>query len=436
MSAKHSQSYAEHELLGRNCRFLQAPDGKVEPGSFRRYCDNSVIHSIKESIKRREECQYTAINYKKTGEPFINLMTLIPLEYDKPGETAFYIGLQVDLVDQPKSILNRMKVDNLADFNEEVTDLIAPAHSPNPRDITPELPGVMHNFLETYSDFVHILSLRGLFLYAAPSATQRLLEYCAEDLMGHPLSEFVHPADLVAVMRELRSATPEDSINIMCRFRRKHSGYMYMEITGHMYEGEVGKRTKCFVLTGRERKVPTLPIKDVLLPKRQSAETWAKLSPQGLILFICPNSGELFGNHQDDMYAHSILEFVSESDHQAIQNALRRVATERIVQNVRCQILNKRNHVPVLFRLYNDGDSMARTIICQIRLLEGSDADEPVTLREYEELFDAGNLFDVMGEVRVTSLHYELNQLRIHNKRLRGELETLTAPPKKKSVSL
>ena len=30
-------------------------------------------------------------------------------EYDKPGETGFYIGLQVDLVDQPKSILNRMK---------------------------------------------------------------------------------------------------------------------------------------------------------------------------------------------------------------------------------------------------------------------------------------------------------------------------------------
>ena len=125
-------------------------------------------------------------------------------------------------------------VDNLADFNEDVTDLIAPAHSPNLRDNTQNLPVAMHNFLETYSDFVHILSLRGLFLYAAPSSTERLLEYSAEELMGHPLSEFVHPADLVAVMRELRAATPEDSINFMCRFRRKHSGYMYMEISGHV----------------------------------------------------------------------------------------------------------------------------------------------------------------------------------------------------------
>ena len=40
------------------------------------------------------------------------------------------------------------------------------------------------------------------------------------------------PADLVAVMRELRTSRVGDSINFICRFRRKYSGYMYMEITG------------------------------------------------------------------------------------------------------------------------------------------------------------------------------------------------------------
>ncbi|KAJ3041346.1 blue light receptor [Rhizophlyctis rosea] len=422
--------YSEQELMGKNCRFLQSPDGQVEKGSFRKYCDNGVIHAIKDSVDRREECQYTAINYKKTGEPFINLMTLIPIsEYDRPGEIAFYVGLQ-------KRLTHSVQVDNYADFNEEVHDLIAPAHSPAPREITPELPGVMHNFIESFGDFVHILSLRGLFLYAAPNSSQKLLEYSAEELMGHPLSEFVHPADLVSVMRELRSAAPEDAINIICRFRRKVSGYMYMEINGHMYEGEAGKRTKCFVLTGREKFVPSLPIKDVLVPKRESAETWAKFSPQGLILFICNNSSELFGQSQDEMYAKSILEYVHESDQQSMKDALRRVAGERIVQNVRCQIVNKRSHVPVLFRLYSDGDPLGRTIVAQIRLLEATDGDEPHMLgAEYGDLFDGGNLFDVMGEVRVTSLHYELNQLRIHNKRLRSEVESLTAVPKKKSVS-
>jgi hypothetical protein len=92
----------------------------------------------------------------------------------------------------------------------------------------------INHFMET-SDFVHILSLRARFLYASPQSCKKLLEYNSQtDLIGHHLHEFVHPADLVSVMRELRTSRVGDSINFLCRFKRKYSGYIYMEITGHV----------------------------------------------------------------------------------------------------------------------------------------------------------------------------------------------------------
>lgn len=38
--------YSNPEIIGRNCRFLQSPEGKVEQGSLRKYTDGTgVYHS-------------------------------------------------------------------------------------------------------------------------------------------------------------------------------------------------------------------------------------------------------------------------------------------------------------------------------------------------------------------------------------------------------
>lgn len=67
------------DVIGRNCRFLQAPDAHIVKGEDRQYTDNTVVKLMKESIMALEECQYTLVNYKKNGEPFMNLITMIPM---------------------------------------------------------------------------------------------------------------------------------------------------------------------------------------------------------------------------------------------------------------------------------------------------------------------------------------------------------------------
>ena len=98
--------YTKHEILGRNCRFLQAPDGKVQSGVKRKYVDDQAVLHLKNMINQRQEAQISLINYRKGGQPFMNLLTMIPITYDS-DEMKYFVGFQVDLVEQPTSITNK-----------------------------------------------------------------------------------------------------------------------------------------------------------------------------------------------------------------------------------------------------------------------------------------------------------------------------------------
>jgi len=95
--------YSRHEILGRNCRFLQAPDGKVQSGIKRKYVDDKSVLYLKNQINSRAEAQLSIINYRKGGQPFMNLLTMIPITWDSE-QYKYFVGFQVDLVEQPNSV--------------------------------------------------------------------------------------------------------------------------------------------------------------------------------------------------------------------------------------------------------------------------------------------------------------------------------------------
>lgn len=99
--------YTRHMILGRNCRFLQAPDGKVESGIKRNYVDDDSVYYLKNMIENREEAQISLINYRRGGQPFMNLLTMIPIAWEPGGKMKFFVGFQVDLVEQPSAMTNK-----------------------------------------------------------------------------------------------------------------------------------------------------------------------------------------------------------------------------------------------------------------------------------------------------------------------------------------
>ena len=63
--------YKGSEIIGRNCRFLQAPDGQVTMGSRRQHTDNTAVYHLKSYLDQGKEHQASIINYRKGGQVII-----------------------------------------------------------------------------------------------------------------------------------------------------------------------------------------------------------------------------------------------------------------------------------------------------------------------------------------------------------------------------
>jgi hypothetical protein len=61
---------------------------------------------LKNMINLRREAQISLINYRRGGQPFMNLLTMIPISWETE-QVKFFVGFQVDLVEQPNAVTNK-----------------------------------------------------------------------------------------------------------------------------------------------------------------------------------------------------------------------------------------------------------------------------------------------------------------------------------------
>ncbi|CAG7563588.1 unnamed protein product [Fusarium equiseti] len=87
--------YASREALGRNCRFLQAPPGQ-ERRLDRKGSDKVASHRMRQALMAGMEIQTSVTNYKKYGQPFNNLLTIIPVPVDNTG-CCYCIGFLCEM---------------------------------------------------------------------------------------------------------------------------------------------------------------------------------------------------------------------------------------------------------------------------------------------------------------------------------------------------
>lgn len=74
--------YAPEEALGRNCRFLQGPG-----------TDPAAVQAVRDGLARRQAFSVDILNYRKTGEPFMNRLRIRPL-FDDDGKFIYFVGAQ------------------------------------------------------------------------------------------------------------------------------------------------------------------------------------------------------------------------------------------------------------------------------------------------------------------------------------------------------
>ncbi|CAE6433111.1 hypothetical protein ACGC1H_001554 [Rhizoctonia solani] len=511
--------YEQSELIGRNCRFLQAPNGKVERGSTRTYTDNAAVAHFKKSLSADKECQASLINYRKNGQPFINLVSIIPITWDS-DDIRYHVGFQVDLVDQPHAILQTMR-DGSYIVNYSLQSHPQPALSPG-RDrlgaLNPELRQIIANtmstggfsggeeherqdlnmmLLENSDDFIHVLSLKGSFLYVSPSV-RHILEYEPEELIGKSISDVTHPSDIVPVMRELKESSTvvqgsgpgtvpvQKTVDLLLRVRRKTSGYVWIESQGRLHV-EPGKGRKAIILSGRKKEVPRLQWSSIARAGGLGdKEFWVQMSVDGLILVASSGVQEIMGYTTDEFVGTNLIvdHFLEEWKPSILARLAAAISPTRAIafaseaarhpdvnfdptspEIARCVMITRQGQqvtadlcfYPPLASM-DDGTPGATSVmkirpaslVCQVKIVSpdsaaarphsqtlGSLSGTNVASSDYRQsgvtdqlqghiVHDlSSNVFEELETTRSTSWQYELQQLKISNKRMKDEVDSL-----------
>nr|AML76832.1 putative LOV domain-containing protein [Tetraselmis cordiformis] len=81
--------YSREEVLGHNCRFLQGDE-----------TDKAAVRQLRKAVTQAKSITVRLINYKKSGEPFWNLLTLSPVK-NAAGQVIKIVGVQIDITSKP-----------------------------------------------------------------------------------------------------------------------------------------------------------------------------------------------------------------------------------------------------------------------------------------------------------------------------------------------
>ncbi|KAF8328207.1 uncharacterized protein EI90DRAFT_3065882 [Cantharellus anzutake] len=377
--------YELPEIMGRNCRFLQAPHGIVRKGETRRFTDDKAVGHIRKSLDNRQECQVSFINYRKNGDSFINLVTVIPIKWREGDDTdsddegdedqyRYLVGFQVDLERQPNAILRTMRdgtysvnysmaagVGDRSDSRyppiaERLRKILSGTAPPTTTEQEREKLNTL--ILEQSDDFIHVLSLKGSIQYVSPSV-RAVLEYDPEELSGKTISDITHPSDVVPVLRELKESSLPSAhssgsnalnfastllaqhymhqarlVHLLFRVRRRYSGYIWIESTGRL-QVEPGKGRKSLVFSGRIRRMPRLELSDLasdagladIISGDFSSEIWSQISVDGgLFLVVSTGAKDVLGTSAQEVMGTRLSEWLSPESRGPIERTLSHIA--------------------------------------------------------------------------------------------------------------
>lgn len=80
--------YEEHEVLGRNCRFLQGPETR-----------DADRQALKDAVRDKATISREILNYRKDGSSFWNELHMAPM-LDDHGDLLYFIATQVDVTER------------------------------------------------------------------------------------------------------------------------------------------------------------------------------------------------------------------------------------------------------------------------------------------------------------------------------------------------
>ncbi len=214
------------------------------------------------------------------------------------------------------------------------------------------------SIIEHGSDVIRIVNASGTIVYASPSA-ERLLGFTAEELVGRPVTDFLHPDDVPVARDTLQQliAHPGDVMTIEVRHRHKDDGWRALVSTGRSLLEEPAV---CGVVLS-SRDVTEQKALEAQLRQSQKIEAVGQLA--GGVAHDFNNLLTVINFHTDLLLEITELSDPSHEDLVEIQKASRRAGalTRQLLAFSRKQLLQPR--VMDLTTVLGDLEPMLRPLI-------------------------------------------------------------------------
>jgi PAS domain S-box-containing protein len=181
--------YARHEVIGRNCRFLQGPETSQE-----------AIAQIRNAMRADRDVEIDLLNYRKSGEKFWVSLSINAVLNNK-GQADYFVGTPIDISERVKQQAERKRTEGVqARRNAELEKAL---------EIQQVLVSEIDHRVKNNLQMVSAMLMLQAMTIPNPGVQQTLQEMLERvDALGlvhkrfHELSQLTH-FDLADFMREI-----------------------------------------------------------------------------------------------------------------------------------------------------------------------------------------------------------------------------------------
>ncbi|KAI1259988.1 hypothetical protein F5Y18DRAFT_407023 [Xylariaceae sp. FL1019] len=425
--------YARNEVLGRNCRMLQAPNGSVQAGAPRTSISSGSAFELKQKLAGLQEFQHNIVNFKKDGSGFINSLTVVPVPTDISFPRYLFgfsseVGQDCDL----------HTVEQLS--MQPMSDLSVMPEAAISRSCAPILANAIdYNTAEDDFDMSLLDNIGGLVLVMFPHGTIhhisswcRHLGYTSTELYKASIDTICHPLDVSNLLRQLKQSSSSSPVEALIRIKHRFDGYTWFHFRGSAWR--YGAR-KLITLVG-------LPQPDLHLDRQvilqggelNTKDIWLKLSMAGLILAGFGTFKTTLGLSVADLTGITFFTLISDSQsRQKSQKMLGQLRASEAFAVVLC--LNgphsNRFQAKVTFYAGNAVHPKPHFALAQVKFIKSlphnytNRGDTAEFKAITTNLKTADNLFGDLDPNTCGVWQSDLRSLRLENSRLEEELEVL-----------
>ena len=277
--------YSEKELLRMNVLDLHPPEQR-----------KTAMSTVRELIKGKRKSLMAPFVTKDNKEIYIEAI----LTRGRWKDRDVFIGICRDITE-------RKRIERL--LKESDKKLIS--------------------LLEYSNDLFAIVNDKFEYEYINEDVYQDVLGYSKEELLGKARIDIIHPDDLKKAMEGARIGFKTGEYKSIIRIKTKEGKWLWIESRGKTFIDKEGNR-KAF-LTGRN-------ITDKIIAEQRLRESGNKfqnlisnmsdvlveMDEQGTIIFISPQTLEMFGFKPEELIGKNFSKYVHPKDLKIIRNKIRK----------------------------------------------------------------------------------------------------------------